>query len=379
MAQVAVSDQEPAALAVEQAVRVDVARAGVAGRRRAVAEGHPLAVAGGGLELGEALAQLARLPPLRRREVDQHRLAPAHRAGRRRPLERRVGRLGHVEGELLERQVDHAGVVVARHRARHRRGQHQRRHLLRREVHLGQAEALEVDHVAALLERVVLVGRDVADRHAELEQIGLVALERAQAGLDVGGLVRVELLADVAERHRRARAQQQHHEIEQPLGAVDARRRRRRAGPCAAALASSSARALPRGRRHPGCWPRCGRARHVSRLDATRPRPLAPLLDCTRPPAATGTRARASRPAEARFRVFVNLATIFFEPPIGLASYFAGSVAGRPVSLETTPDLYPRTRPAAIRTRREATTAPTPPAAASRGRARNFRRPAGCD
>ena len=92
-----------------------------------------------------------------------------------------------------------------------------------RELHLGHLEALEIDHVAAVLERVVLVGRDVADRHAELEQVRLVALERAQPGLDVERLVRRELLADVAVRHRRARAQQDHHEIEQALAAIAAR------------------------------------------------------------------------------------------------------------------------------------------------------------
>ena len=92
-----------------------------------------------------------------------------------------------------------------------------------REPDLRHLEALEIDHVAAVLERVVLVGRDVADRHAEIEQVGLVALERAQPGLDVERLVRGELLADLAIRDRRARAQQDHHEIEQALAAIAAR------------------------------------------------------------------------------------------------------------------------------------------------------------
>src|SRR5262249_51840092 len=79
--------------------------------------------------------------------------------------------------------------------------------------------------VAAVLERVVFVGGDVADRDAELEQVGLVALERAQPGLDVERLVGRELLADLPIGHRRSRTEQDHDEVEQALAAIAARAR----------------------------------------------------------------------------------------------------------------------------------------------------------
>ena len=123
-------------------------------------------------------------------EVDEHRSARCRGA---RELRRRIGQLGQIERELLQREVDDLRIRAARHRVRDRRGEHERGDLVARQAHLGHLEPLEVDDVAAVLERVVLVGRDVADRYAEIEQVGLVALERAQTGLDVDGLVRGEL------------------------------------------------------------------------------------------------------------------------------------------------------------------------------------------
>jgi hypothetical protein len=105
---------------------------------------------------------------------------------------------------------------------RHRRGEHERRDLVGGQPDFRHLEALEIDHVAAVFERVILVGRDVADRNAELEEVGLVALECAQAGFRVDRLVRDELLADLAVGHGRTRAEQDHHEIEQPLAAIAA-------------------------------------------------------------------------------------------------------------------------------------------------------------
>jgi hypothetical protein len=108
---------------------------------------------------------------------------------------------------------------------RDRRGEHERGNLVARQVDLGHLETLEIDHVAAVFERIVLVWSDVANRHAEIEEVGFVALEGAQPGLDVERLIRRELFANLAIRHRRTRAQQDHHEIEQALAAITARGR----------------------------------------------------------------------------------------------------------------------------------------------------------
>ena len=157
------------------------------GRRGLVRQRHALAQAGRGLERRVDLAELraATAAPAARGSAR----APCGASRGPRELRRRVGQLGQIERELLEREVDDLRIRAAGHRVRDRRGEHERRDLVGRQPDLGHLEPLEIDHVAAVLERVVLVGRDVADRHAEIEQVRLVALERAQAGLDVERLV----------------------------------------------------------------------------------------------------------------------------------------------------------------------------------------------
>ncbi len=190
--------------------------------RGAVDHRHALAQLARGLERRVDLGELGARGLLRLGKVHEHGVADVRGRGARK-LGRRIGQLRQIERELLEREIDDLGIGATRHRARDRRREHERGDLVGRQPDLGHLEALEIDDVAAVLERVVLVGRDVADRHAEIEEIGLVALERAQPGLDVERLVRGELLADVAIGDRRARAQEDHHEIEQALAAIAAR------------------------------------------------------------------------------------------------------------------------------------------------------------
>jgi hypothetical protein len=112
---------------------------------------------------------------------------------------------------------------------------------------------------------------------------------------------------------------------------------------------------------------------------------------CARSRAAAGpeavhvppARARASRPADDRLRLFVDLATIFFEPPMGQSSYVDGCAEGATASakrragvirVRSTRRRFSRRQSGRdVKPRDDSDSAP--PATAGEGQARNFHLP----
>src|SRR5713101_8723419 len=124
------------------------------------------------------------------------------------------------EGEVARRQRRGAGRV-------------ERRRLLGGEARVGQEERGAIDAVPAQLAPVFQAGWHELERHSELQELRLVALQLALGGLAPASVVVGESLAQIGERHRLRRVEKQRDQVEEPLGAVHLRptRSRRSWGP----------------------------------------------------------------------------------------------------------------------------------------------------
>src|SRR5262249_18799648 len=92
------------------------------------------------------------------------------------------------------------------------------RHLLGSEARLGEVVGAAVEEIPVL---AVLVALDVGQRDAQLEELGLVALEFPLGGLVAAApVVLGEALLEFRPRHRLVGVGQQRHEIEEAFGAV---------------------------------------------------------------------------------------------------------------------------------------------------------------
>jgi hypothetical protein len=182
-----VADQIELAAAEDEVVRVDLALLGLAPLHRVVGELDRLAAADRGLDLGEALGEVAAAGGGGHRHLDRRPLALAERV--------RV-----TPGDLLQGEAQRLGVGKAAVGQQHQR-RAQRRQLVGRELDLVEVEVLRGQRVELGLEEP-LAGLLDPELDPEALELGPVRVEAPRERVVVHVAVALHLALDLERRNR---------------------------------------------------------------------------------------------------------------------------------------------------------------------------------